>query len=66
MADNKNKQDGRDRSKVAADQNYEVQHFADQHGLTPALVRELIARFGNDRATLEKAVEKIRRERSAT
>lgn len=28
MADDKTKQDGRDRAKVAGDQDYEVQHFA--------------------------------------
>ena len=35
MADDPNKQDGRDRSKVAGGQDYEVQHFAQANGITP-------------------------------
>ncbi len=34
MADDKRKRDGRDRAKVAADQQYELAYFAQKHGLT--------------------------------
>ncbi len=60
MADDKSKQDGRDRSKVAGDEDYEVQYFAQQNGITPEQVRELITQHGNDRATLEFEAKKLR------
>ena len=34
MADDKSKQDNRDRSRVAAGEDYEVQHLADTTGIT--------------------------------
>ncbi|TGQ70997.1 DUF3606 domain-containing protein [Mesorhizobium sp. M00.F.Ca.ET.186.01.1.1] len=53
MADDKNKRDFRDRDQVSADNDYEVAYFAQKVGITPVQVRELIARHGNDRGTLE-------------
>ena len=43
MPDDKTKLGERDRSRVAADQDYEVQHFAETHDLSPQQVRDLIA-----------------------
>jgi hypothetical protein len=60
MADDLNKQDGRDRSKVASEQDYEVQHFAQASGITPEQTRELIGKHGNDRETLEREAKKMR------
>ena len=60
MADDKSKQDARDRSQVAGGEDYEVQYFADKNGVTPEQTRELIARHGNDRDTLEREAAKIR------
>ncbi|MCO6388423.1 DUF3606 domain-containing protein [Aliihoeflea sp. 40Bstr573] len=60
MADDPNKQDGRDRSKVAGDQDYEVQYFAKANGVTPQQARELIETYGNDRETLEREAKKMR------
>jgi 3-hydroxyisobutyrate dehydrogenase-like beta-hydroxyacid dehydrogenase len=60
MADDPNKQDGRDRSKVAGEQDYEVQHFAQANGITPDQTRELIGKHGNDRETLEREAKKMR------
>lgn len=60
MADDPNKKDFRDRNRVAGDQDYEVQYFAKEMGITPAQVRELIDRFGNDRGTLEAEAKKLR------
>lgn len=54
MTDDKSKQDGRDRSRVAAGQDYEVEHFANRHGISPEKARKLIARHGNDRDKLER------------
>jgi uncharacterized protein DUF3606 len=60
MPDDKTKVGKPDRSRVAADQDYEVQHFAETHGLSPQQVRDLIARFGNSREKLEKAAKELR------
>ena len=59
MADNKSSQDGRDRSRVAGDQPYEVQYFAEKHGISIEKARELIERHGNDREALDKAAERL-------
>ena len=49
-----------DRSREAADQDYEVRKLAEKHGLSPTQIRELIARVRNDRAKLEEEVKKLR------
>jgi hypothetical protein len=56
MADNKKFRGRADRSKAAKGQGYEVAYFARKHGITAAETRALIAKVGNDRAKLEKAV----------
>jgi CRISPR/Cas system CSM-associated protein Csm2 small subunit len=60
MPDDKTKVGEPDRSRVSADQAYEVQQFAEKHGLTPQQVRDLIARVGNSREKLEKAAKELR------
>ncbi len=60
MVDDKMKQDQRDRSKVARAEDYEVQHFAEAAGITPAQARTLILRHGNDRATLMDAARRMK------
>ena len=52
MADDKTKMDKRDRSRVAGDENYEVQFFAQEAGISLEQARELIDRYGNDREVL--------------
>lgn len=59
MADDKSKRDQRDRSRVVARQDCEVQHFAERHGMTAGQARDLIRRFGNDRDRLEKEAARI-------
>ena len=54
MADDKSKRDSRDRDRVSADDDYEVQYFAEEAGITPQQVKDLIAKHGNNRATLER------------
>ena len=58
MPDDKTKGEP-DRSRVSADQDYEVQNFAEKHGISPQQVRDLIARFGNSRGKLERAAQKL-------
>jgi hypothetical protein len=60
MPDDKTKVGESDRSRVAADQEYEVRHFADKYDLTQECVRDLIARVGNDRDELERVAKELR------
>lgn len=59
MSDDKSKQDERDRNKVSGSEGYEVQYFAEKHGISMDQARELIQRHGNDRDTLDAAAEKL-------
>jgi hypothetical protein len=59
MPDDKSERGKRDRSCVEADQDYEVQHFAYNYGLSPKQIRHLIARLGSDRERLEAAAEEL-------
>ncbi|RUV30169.1 MAG: DUF3606 domain-containing protein [Mesorhizobium sp.] len=59
MADDKTKRDFRDRNRVSADEDYEVDHFAKSNGITPEQVRDLIRRHGNERATLEREAKRM-------
>jgi hypothetical protein len=60
MADDKNKRDFRDRDRIAGAEDYEVEHFARQNGITPQEVRNLIAKFGNKREVLEREAKRLR------
>ena len=59
MADDTNIRGGRDRSEVSASEGYEVDYFARKHGISADQARELIRRFGNDRATLDAEAAKM-------
>jgi hypothetical protein len=63
MADDKTKQDGRDRSRVSGSEPYEVEYFAEKHGLNAQQARDLIAEHGNDREKLDAAAGKIKGKR---
>jgi hypothetical protein len=60
MPDDKTKVGEPDRSRVAADQDYELRNIAERHRLTLQQVRELMARVGNDREKLDKAATELR------
>jgi glycerol-3-phosphate dehydrogenase len=60
MPDNKSKTDNRDRSRVAAGEDYEVQYLVDQTGLTAEQARALIRRYGNDREKLMQEAKLMR------
>lgn len=60
MADDKSKRDFRDRDRVSADEDYEVEYFAETAGITTQQVRELIAKYGNRRETLEREARALR------
>lgn len=57
MPDDKNQVGEPDRNRVAGDQDYEVRHLAEKHGLIEEQARKLIDRFGNDREKLEAAAK---------
>lgn len=61
MADDKSSQDGRDRSRVSGSEPYEVQYFAEKHGISMDQARQLIERHGNDRAELDRAAQGLTR-----
>ena len=60
MADSKTDRGGRDRSRVAAGQGYELGYFAKKHGFSRVDARKLIELVGNDRAKLNAAAEKLK------
>ena len=60
MSDDKSKRGAADRSKVAGGEAYEVDYFAKKHGISAEKAKELIARYGNDRATLDAAPAKLK------
>jgi hypothetical protein len=62
MPDDKSKVGEPDRSEVAADQDYEVNHLAQKYGISGAKARELIERFGNNRENLYAAGEMLSQE----
>lgn len=53
MADNKNIQDGRDRSRVSGSEDYEVQHLAEKLNVSAEDVRRAIEQVGNNREKVE-------------
>lgn len=63
MADDKSKRDFRDRDRVSASEDYEVQYFAEKAGITPQQVRDLIAKHGNSRETLEREAKALKGKR---
>ena len=59
MPDDKSKVGEPDRSRVAADQDYEVRQLFEKHGLSEEQARDLIARIGNDREKLDRAASEL-------
>ena len=58
MADNKDIRDGRDSSKVSAEEEYEVSYMAGKLGVSAEKIRAAIAAVGNDRARIEAYIRK--------
>lgn len=59
MSDNKSKRGKPDRSKVAGNEGYEVNYFANKHAITRAEARKLIKTIGNNRDKLNRAAAKF-------
>lgn len=60
MADDKQNVGGQDRGRVAGEQDYEVRHFAERHGITLEQAQQLIAEHGNSREALDAAARQMR------
>ena len=60
MVDDRSNRGGRDRSRVAGGQGYELGYFARKHGISREQAKGLIERIGNDRAKLNAAAERIK------
>ena len=54
MADDKNIQDGRDRSRVSGSEDYELQFLAEKLNVTTEEIRKAIEKVGNSREKLEE------------
>jgi hypothetical protein len=59
MADDKSKNGKQDRGRVASGDHYEIRDFAYEFGISLGQVHDLIRRYGNDRATLEREARKL-------
>ena len=53
MADDKKSRDGRDRSRVAGNEDYELRHVAEKLGVSMEEVRKAVEQVGNDRQKVE-------------
>ena len=51
--DNKDQKDGRDRDRIAGNEEYEVRYAAEQMGVSEDEVREAIEKVGNMREDVE-------------
>lgn len=60
MSDDKSNVGGRDRSRVAGGEEYEVRYFAEQNGITIEQAQQLIERHGNNREELERAARQMK------
>ena len=60
MGDNPDKRGSGDRSRVAGGQDYEVEYFAQKHGITAEQARNLIKEIGNDREKLDAAAARLK------
>jgi hypothetical protein len=54
MADNKNLRDDRDRSRVAGNEEYELEHVARRFGVSLEEVRTAVQQVGNSREKIEE------------
>ena len=60
MADDKSKQDNRDRSRVSSAEDYEVRYVAEQGGISRSEALALLQKHGNDREVLMREAKKLR------
>lgn len=54
MADNKDRKDGRDRTRVSGSEDYELQYLAEKLNVSNEEVRKAIEKVGNNREKVEE------------
>jgi hypothetical protein len=54
MADDKNMQDGRDRSRVSGSEEYELQYLSEKLNVSTEEIRNAIKKVGNSREKIEE------------
>ncbi len=59
MSDNKNVQDGRDRSRVDANESYELSYIEKKLGVSRDQVKQAIAAVGSNRDKVEEYLKNI-------
>lgn len=59
MSDNKNVQDGRDRSRVDANESYELSYIEKKLGVSRDQVKQAIAAVGSNRDKVEEYLRNI-------
>jgi hypothetical protein len=59
MSDDKSKSDYRDRSKVSASSDYEVQYLMHKYDLSKNRALELIAKHGGNRQKIESELDAV-------
>ena len=59
MADDKSKQDNRDRSKVSSSEDYEVEYLMTKYDLSRNRALDLIAKHGGSRKNIERELEAV-------
>ena len=59
MSDDKTNTGAQDRARVAAGETYELDYFANKHGLDRSQAEALIKRFGNSREVLDREAAKL-------
>ena len=64
MPDDTTKRDNRDRSRVAAKQDFEARYFAQEAGISLEQAADLIERFGHDREKLMREAGQLLRKAS--
>lgn len=60
MSDDKTNRGEPDRSRVSLNESYELEYFANKHGISVSQAKQLIETHGNDRAALDEAATRLR------
>ena len=60
MSDDKTNVGAQDRARVSGSETYELDYFANKHGIERAQAEDLIKRFGNSREVLDREAEKMK------
>jgi hypothetical protein len=58
MTDDKSNRGAQDRARVSASEPYEVEYFAQKHGLTQEQAREIIQKHGPSREACDQAASR--------